>query len=164
MCKACCAAAPGTRGRRSTRLFSALIAAEAAFAFLLLAGSGLLIRSLIRLQSADTGFHADHVLTMRVPIGTQMQSNPAGKYDTRARQIEFYRQVLDRLAIVPGVRAVAVVNNLPLSEANTTTVYRGPDGGALAVMTRTVSEQYFAVMGIRLLQGRVFSEARSRTV
>jgi len=148
----------GDTGKRSARLFSALIAAEAAFAFLMLAGSGLLIRSLIRLQSADTGFHADRVLTMRVPIGTQMQSKPAGKYDTRARQIEFYRQVLDRLAIVPGVRAVAVVNNLPLSEANTTTVYRGPDGGVLPVMTRTVSEQYFAVMGIRLLQGHVFSE------
>jgi putative ABC transport system permease protein len=148
----------GDTGKRSARLFSVLIATEAAFAFLLLAGSGLLIRSLIRLQSADTGFHADHVLTMRVPIGTQMQSKPTGKYDTRPRQIEFYRQILDRLAIVPGVRAVAVVNNLPLSEANTTTVYRGPDGGALPVMTRTVSEQYFAVMGIRLLQGRVFSE------
>jgi len=146
-------------GRRSTRLFSSLIACEAAFAFLLLVGSGLLIRSLIRLQSADTGFHADHVLTMRVPIGTQMQSSPAGKYDTRARQIEFYRQVLERLAVVPGVRAVAVVNNLPLSEANTTTVYRGPGGGVLGVMTRTVSEQYFAVMGIRLLQGRIFTEA-----
>jgi len=146
-------------GRRSTRLFSFLVASEAAFAFLLLAGSALLMRSLVRLQTADTGFHADHVLTMRVPIGTQIQSNPAGKYDTRARQIEFYAQVLDRLEIVPGVRAVAVVNNLPLSEANTTTVYRGPDGGVLGVMTRTVSEQYFAVMGIRLLQGRVFSEA-----
>ena len=146
-------------GKRSTRLFSVLIASEAAFAFLLFIGSGLLIRSLIRLQSADTGFHADHVLTMRVPIGTQIQTNPGGKYDTRARQIEFYRQVLERLAIVPGVRAVAVVNNLPLSEANTTTVYRGPDGGALGVMTRTVSEQYFAVMGIRLLQGRAFTGA-----
>jgi putative ABC transport system permease protein len=148
----------GDTGKRSARLFSALIATEAAFAFLLLAGSGLLIRSLIRLQSADTGFRADHVLTMRVPIGTQVQSKPTGKYDTRPRQIKFYRQVLDRLAIVPGVRAVAVVNNLPLSEANTTTVYRGPYGGALPVMTRTVSDQYFAVMGIRLLQGRVFSE------
>jgi putative ABC transport system permease protein len=148
----------GDTGKRSTRLFPFLIACEAAFAFLLLAGSALLIRSVIRLESADTGFHADHVLTMRVPIGTQMQSNPAAKYDTRARQIEFYRQVLDRVAIVPGVRAAAVVNNLPLSEANTTTVYRGPDGTALGVMTRTVSEQYFAVMGIRLLQGQVFSE------
>jgi predicted permease len=146
-------------GKRSTRLFSSLIASEAAFAFLLLVGSGLLIRSLIRLQSADTGFHADHVLTMRVPIGAQIQSNPAGKYDTRARQIEFYRQVLDRLTIVPGVRAVAVVNNRPLSEANTTTVYRGPNGALLPVMTRTISPQYFAVMGIRLLQGRGFSEA-----
>ncbi len=145
-------------GKRSTRLFSVLIGSEAAFALLLLVGSGLLIQSLIRLQSADTGFHADHVLTMRVPIGTQMQSNPAGKYDTRARQIEFYRQVLERLKIVPGVRGVAVVNNLPLSEANTTTVYRAPDGTALGVMTRTVSEQYFAVMSIRLLQGQVFSE------
>jgi predicted permease len=146
-------------GRRSTRLFSILIASEAAFAFLLLVGSGLLIRSLIRLQNADTGFHADHVLTMRVPIGTQIQINPAGKYDTRARQIEFYRQVLDRLQVVPGVRAVAVVNNRPLSEASTTTVYRGPDGAPLGVMTRTVSERYFAVMGIRLLQGRGFSES-----
>jgi putative ABC transport system permease protein len=146
-------------GRRSTRLFSILIASEAAFAFLLLVGSGLLIRSLVRLQNADTGFHADHVLTMRVPIGTQIQTNPAGKYDTRARQIEFYRQVLERLQVVPGVRAVAVVNNRPLSEANTTEVYRGPDGGALEVMTRTISSQYFAVMGVRLLQGRVFSEA-----
>jgi putative ABC transport system permease protein len=146
-------------GRHSTRLFSSLIASEAAFAFLLLVGSGLLIRSLIRLQSADTGFHADHVLTMRVPIGTQIQSNPVGKYDTRARQIEFYRQVLERLAVVPGVRAAAVVNNRPLSEANTTTVYRAPDGALLGVMTRTISSQYFAVMGIRLLQGRIFSEA-----
>jgi putative ABC transport system permease protein len=146
-------------GRGSTRLFSCLIASEAAFAFLLLVGSGLLIRSLVRLENTDTGFHADHVLTMRVPIGTQIQTNPAGKYDTRARQIEFYRQVLDRLSIVPGVRAVAVVNNRPLSEANTTTVYRGPDGAPLGVMTRTISSQYFAVMGIRLLQGRSFSEA-----
>ena len=146
-------------GRRSSRLFSILIALEAAFAFLLLVGSGLLIRSLVRLQSADTGFHADHVLTMRVPIGTQIETNPAGKYDTRARQIEFYRQVLERLQVVPGVREVAVVNNRPLSEANTTTVYRGPDGGPLGVMTRTISSQYFAVMGIRLLQGRGFSEA-----
>ncbi|HEX5229669.1 MAG TPA: FtsX-like permease family protein, partial [Bryobacteraceae bacterium] len=149
----------GNNGRRSTRLFSVLIASEAAFAFLLLAGSGVLIRSLIRLETADTGFHADHVLTMRVPIGTQMQANPKGKYDTRPRQIEFYREVLNRLSIVPGVRAVAVVNNLPLSEANTTTNgYRGPDGKPLNLAARTVSEQYFAVMGIRLLQGHVFSE------
>jgi predicted permease len=149
----------GETGRSSTRLFSTLIAAEAAFAFLLLVGSGLLMRSLVRLQSADTGFHADHVLTMRVPIGTQTQPNPAGKYDTRARQIEFYRQVLERLNVVPGVRAAAVVNNLPLSGANTITIHHKADGTLMPLMTRTVSSNYFAVMGIALIQGRLFTEA-----
>src|SRR5260370_32101033 len=53
-----------TGTRRSTRLFSILIGAEAALACLLLLGSGLLIRSLIRLQEADTGFRTEHVLTL----------------------------------------------------------------------------------------------------
>ena len=85
-------AAGGPKG--PTRLFSFLIASEAAFAFLLLVGSGLMIRSLIRLQQADHGFHPDHVLTMRVPIGTFMQPRPSGKYDTKPRQMAFYREVL----------------------------------------------------------------------
>jgi putative ABC transport system permease protein len=149
----------GDIGKRSTRLFSFLIASETAFAFLLLVGSGLLMRSLIRLQSADTGFHSDHVLTMRVPIGTQTQPNPQGKYDTRARQIEFYREVLEKVQLVPGVRAAAVVNNLPLSEANTTTLYRGLDGSLLDVQTRTVSAEYFSVLGMPLIRGRIFTDA-----
>jgi hypothetical protein len=56
--------AGGSRG--AGRLFSILIACETAFAFLLLVGSGLMVRSLIRLQQSDHGIHADHVLTMRV--------------------------------------------------------------------------------------------------
>ena len=92
-----------TEARRSTRLFSILIASEAAFACLLLVGSGFLIDSLIRLQQADTGFRTEHVLTMRVPIGTRTQA-PAAKYATRPSQIDFYSRVLDRLKNVPGVR------------------------------------------------------------
>ena len=151
--------AQATGTRRSTRLFSILIGAEAGFACLLLVGSGLLIRSLVRLQEADTGFRTEHVLTMRVPIGTLTQPRPGGKYDNRARQIEFYRQVLERLERVPGVSAVAVVNNLPLSGSNTTTVYRAADGALMGIMTRTVSSQYFTVMGISLIRGRFFSDA-----
>ena len=143
----------------STRLFSVLIASEAALACLLLVASGLLIRSLIRLQEADTGFRTDHVLTMRVPIGTLTQPRPSGKYDSKPRQIEFYRRVLDRLQGVPGVNAAAVVNNLPLSGSSTSTVYKASDGAPIAVMTRTISSRYFAVMGTPLLKGRVFSEA-----
>ena len=68
-------------------LIAVLIAVEAAFAFLLLAGSGLMIRSLIRLQEADHGIHADNVLTMRLPIGSLTQTNPRGKYQTKPRQM-----------------------------------------------------------------------------
>jgi putative ABC transport system permease protein len=149
--------ATGTKS--STRLFSILIASEAAFACLLLVGSGLLVHSLIRLQKADTGFRTEHVLTMRVPLGTQTQPKPGGQYASKSSQIEFYQRVLERLEKVPGVSAVAVVNNLPLSGSTTTTIYRGTDGTVKGVLTRTVSPQYFAVMGTPLIKGRVFSEA-----
>lgn len=145
------------RSRGSTRAFSVLIAAEAAFAFLLLVGSGLMMRSLIRLQQSDHGLEPDHVLTMRVPIGTLTQPRPTGRYDNKASQMAYYHELLDRLQQIPGVRYVAVVNNLPLSSVNTTTIYEAPDGTAKMIPTRTVSEQYFAAMGIPLLAGRAFS-------
>jgi putative ABC transport system permease protein len=143
----------------STRLFSILIASEAAFAFLLLVGSGLLLRSLIRLEQADNGFRTEHVLTMRVPIGTRMRPRPTGKYKDMARQIEFYRDVLERFERTPGVKAAAVVNNLPLSGSTTSTVYKDVDGSIFPVMTRTISPNYFAVMGTPLIKGRVFTDA-----
>lgn len=148
----------GSGSRSSTRLFSLLVASEAAFAFLLLAGSGLLMRSLARLERADNGFRADHVLTMRVPLGTLTQPRPQGEYASRERQIEFYREVLERLQRVPGVKAAAVVNNLPLSGSTTSTVYKDADGSLIPVMTRTISPDYFAVMGTALIEGRVFDE------
>jgi putative ABC transport system permease protein len=136
--------AAGPRG--SGRLFAILIAAETAFAFLLLVGSGLMIRSLVRLQQADHGFHPDHVLTMRVPVGTLTQTRPAGKYDTKPRQMAYYRAIAERLQSIPGVRAIAVVNNLPLSEP-------------LLNSARTISPRYFEAMGIPLLAGRAFTNA-----
>jgi putative ABC transport system permease protein len=147
----------GSRG--SARLFSILIASEAAFAFLLLVGSGLLLRSLIRLQQADNGFRTEHVLTLRVPIGTRTRPQPKGKYGSRGQQIEFYREVLERCERVPGVKAAAVVNNLPLSGSTTSTVYKDVDGSIFGVMTRTISPNYFAVMGTPLVAGRVFTDA-----
>jgi predicted permease len=133
------------------------IACEAAFAFLLLAGSGLMIRSLIRLQQSDHGFRADHVLTLRVPVGSLR--GQSGRYNTKPLQMAYYREIMDRLQRVPGIRAVAVVNNLPLSGANTTVEYAGPDGQQPILATRTISPQYFAAMGIPPIAGRTFSEA-----
>jgi len=144
--------------RRSMRLFSVLIGAEAAFAFLLLTGSGLMIRSLIRLQQSDHGFRADHVLTMRVPIGTRTDPRQT-KYDTKPRQMAFYGQLIERLNHVPGVQAAAVVNNLPLSGANTSVPFDLPDGRQVLMATRTISARYFEVMGIPLVAGRTFTDA-----
>jgi putative ABC transport system permease protein len=149
----------GAGGKGSTRLFSILIGSEAAFAFLLLVGSGLMIRSLVRLQQDDHGFLPDHVLTLRVPIGTRTQIRPTGKYDTKPRQMAYYRELLERVQRIPGIRSAAVVNNLPLSGVKSTIPVQGLDGRPTLTSTRTISPQYFAAMGIPLIAGRVFSEA-----
>ncbi len=146
--------------RGSSRLFSTLIALEAGFAFLLLVGSGLMIRSLLHLQLEDHGFRPDHVLTLRVPVGTLTQPRPSGKYDTRPRQMAYYREILERVKTVPGIEAAAIVNNLPLSGISSSLSFnlRGPDGKSGPTSTRTISPQYFAAMGIPLIAGRDFAE------
>jgi len=145
--------------RRARRLFSLLVATQAGFAFLLLAGSGLMIRSLIRLQQTDHGFRPDHVLTVRVPLGTRTDPHPPGKYDSRPRQMAYYHRIVERLRDIPGIQAVAVVNNLPLSGVSATTPLRGPGGETMLTSTRTVSPRYFAAMGIPMIAGRDFTEA-----
>ncbi|HXI43036.1 MAG TPA: ABC transporter permease [Bryobacteraceae bacterium] len=151
----------GSSGLRSSRrLFSVLIALEAGFAFLLLVGSGLMIRSLVRLQQEDHGFRPDHVLTLRVPVGTLTQPRPTGKYDTRARQIAYYRQILERVKAIPGIKAAAIVNNPPLSDINSSLNFglAGPDGKPQDTSARCVSPEYFAAMGIPLIAGRTFAD------
>ncbi|HXB73824.1 MAG TPA: ABC transporter permease [Candidatus Acidoferrales bacterium] len=146
----------GSKG--PARIFAVLIASEAAFAFLLLVGSGLMIRSLVRLQQEDHGFRPDHVLTMRVPVGMRTQLGPAGKYNTRPRQIAYYREILERIERIPGIQA-AIVNNLPLSGVSSSIALKALDGRPVLNSTRTISPRYFAVMGIPLIAGRVFTDA-----
>ncbi len=147
--------------RGSARLFSVLIALETGFAFLLLVGSGLMIRSLVRVQQEDHGFRPDHVLTLRVPVGTLTQPRPTGKYGTTPRQMAYYREILQRVKSVPGVKAAAIVNNPPLSDVNTSLDLglAGPDGKPLETSARTISPDYFAAMGIPLIAGRVFNDS-----
>jgi predicted permease len=150
------------RPRGSSRLFSTLIALEAGLAFLLLVGSGLMIRSLVRLQNEDHGFRPDHVLTLRVPVGTLSQPRPTGKYDTRPRQMAYYREILERVKTVPGIKAAGIVNNMPLSGINSSISefgLPGPDGKPELMSARTVSPQYFAAMGVPLIAGRDFADS-----
>jgi predicted permease len=118
-----------------------------------------MVRSLIRLQQADHGIHADHVLTMRVPIGSLTQTSPRGKYQTKPGQMAYYAELLERMRHVPGVQAVAVVNNLPLSGVNTAVMLQLPGAEPISLPTRTISPQYFSVMGIPLVAGRAFLES-----
>ena len=143
--------------RSSSRLFSTLIALEAGLAFLLLVGSGLMVRSLVRLEQADHGFHADHVLTLRVPVGTFTQPGQTGKYDTRPRQMAYYCAILERVKRIPGIKAAAIVNNLPLSGVSSSLTFNlgSPDSESSA---RTISPGYFAAMGIPLIACRTFTD------
>jgi putative ABC transport system permease protein len=75
------------------------------------------------------------------------------------RQAAYYHDLLERLHRVPGVAAVAVVNNPPLSSVNTSIFLKGPDGEPFNNSTRTVSAQYFTAMGIPLIAGRTFTDA-----
>ena len=148
----------GTGPRSSTRMFSILVSSEAAFAFLLLVGSGLMIRSLVRLEQMDPGFRPEHVLTLRVPIGTRTKLKPSAKYDTRPQQIAYYAQIMERVQRIPGIHSIAIVNNLPLSGVNSSIALRATDGQATLNSTRTISPQYFSAMGIPLVAGRIFTE------
>src|ERR1700730_641761 len=96
---------------------------------------------------------------MRVPVGSLRQLRPSGKYDTKPRQMAYYHELVERLHSVPGVKAVAVVNNLPLSDVNTSLLQRGPNGEEVGISGRTISPEYFTVIGTPLIAGRFFSEA-----
>ena len=146
----------GTAPRGSARLFNFLVASQGAFAILLLVGSGLMIRSVIRLQEADKGFRPDGVLAIPMPVGALAGPLPA-KYQTMPQQVAYYDELLERVARVPAVDEVALVNNPPLSRINTSLTIPTPDGRG--VLARIVSSRYFAAMGIPLLSGRLFSDA-----
>jgi putative ABC transport system permease protein len=131
-----------------------LVAGEAAVALLLLVGAGLMVRSLARLGAVDAGFDARNVLTMRVVV----TDVPV------ARRTPFYRQVLDRVAAVPGVTSVSGINHLPLAGDLWTFSFtvRGrpsPNPSNLpGAAFRVAFPGYFQTMRIPLLLGRDFTE------
>jgi putative ABC transport system permease protein len=98
----------GTDGVRRGRLRSFLVASEFALAFVLLIGAGLMIRSFAALQSVDAGFNPNNVLSMVVSVAGSKEAEP------HRREI-FYRQILDKVRSLPGVRSAGAINHLPLA-------------------------------------------------
>ncbi len=152
----------GVQGSRSRRLRGALVVAEVALALVLLVGAGLLIKSFIRLQKIETGFNTENVLTMVVRL-------PDGKYDEDPKIINFFRQAMERVRSLPGVREAGMVNFLPLygglgSATDFTVEGRPvpPPDQELTTSVRVADAGYFGAMDIPLLRGRNFTDVEDR--
>jgi putative ABC transport system permease protein len=142
-------------GPRRTRLYSILVAGELALAMILLVGAGLLIRSFDRLQRVSLGFDPGGLVTLRVVP-------PQSRYDDPERLVELYRRLDEAVGALPGVRAVALTNHMPLTGASASTRVepegRAPDPqGESSALFRTVSPQYFGTMHIPIVRGRALS-------
>lgn len=146
-----------TSSKRS-RLQRALVVSEVALALVLLVGAGLLIQTFQHLETAPTGFNPDHVLTVRVPLMNYKYSRPQSP--------AFYREVLQRIQAVPGVKSAGMANNLPFTGFHTSLEFPGPpnapEGPGRTVLGRSVSPGYFQAMGVRMLEGRDFTEAENQ--
>ncbi|HVF43842.1 MAG TPA: ABC transporter permease [Pyrinomonadaceae bacterium] len=142
--------------RGSKRLRDLLVVSEVALALVLLVGAGLLMKSLTAMLKVDPGFDTSNLLTMRVAL-------PPARYKDDASSARFYAEVLRRVSAVPGVRGVAETSNLPLAaEGGTGTpivVGRSQTENETGEShLRTVSANYFDVMGLPVVKGRAFDE------
>jgi putative ABC transport system permease protein len=151
----------GSDGPTGRRVRSLLAVGELAIALMLLVGAGLLIRSFIALNNQDAGFTTQGVLTLRLQL-------PAAKYGEPARIVNFYEQLTERLAALPGVEAAGAGTSLLLSRLpNSASInIEGrpappPDAPNIPVPYDSVTPEFFTTVQIPLRRGRMFSRADS---
>jgi putative ABC transport system permease protein len=138
------------------RLRRMLVVTEVALAMTLLAGAGLLVRSLTRLAAVDPGFRPDHLATFSVTL------SPV-RYPDDARQEQFARELEQRLERLPGVTSAGISFALPLTNSAFGFTFAiggrpevsGPDEPRAQV--RLATPDYFRAMGIPLVRGRGFT-------
>ena len=149
----------GSEATVKNRTRSLLVVFESAIAVMLLIAAGLLIRSLVALQNVDPGFDPNNVLTLRVDL-------PRQKYNTPEKASNFFEQLETRVAGLPGVEAVGLITDLPLSGEARDMPYRVEGRPATSdiafVDFRRVNKNYFSAMRIPLRRGRNFTEQEVR--
>jgi putative ABC transport system permease protein len=144
----------GTAGPAHQRLRNALVVTEIALALILLVGAGLLVRSFVRVLDADAGFRPERVLTASLPL-------PAARFPEPAQRAAFVRRVVERLQSVPGVQVASAGFPLLGGWQSSFTLEGRPEpppGQAPSADITRVTPDYFRAMGVRVQQGRVFSE------
>jgi len=145
-------------GRRATRRRhwgrNTLVGAQTALALVLLIGSALLLRSFDRLRNVDPGYTTEDVFTFQIaPEGEHLRDAPS--------YARFHTDFMNRVAALPGVERVGIVENVPLDEGLATERFRTEamaedTEGTLVSFTYSAGD-YFRTMGIDVLQGRTFT-------
>src|SRR5215510_37865 len=142
---------------RANRLRAALVVSQVALTVVLLTGAGLLIKSFVRLQQTPLGFRAERLLTARIAL-------PRSAYATPQQRLSFADRLLEEARRQPGMQEAALTSFLPFATGNFSFVIfiNGQEEvrpGMPTANFRSVSLEYFRVMGIPLLKGREFSGA-----
>jgi putative ABC transport system permease protein len=143
-------------GKRQALARGAFVIAQMSLALVLLVGSGLLIRSFVRLVGVDPGFDASHLLSFKVSL-------PASKYKDDKALLTFFQQLLGRISRLPGVRSVSMCSVAPFSGLGSATgvhVLSQPERSLVDLpeaAVRVVGPNYFSTMQIPLHAGRNFS-------
>jgi predicted permease len=145
----------GSSGKRHAWVRDGLVISELAFACILLVGSGLLIRSFLRVLDVHLGFQPERAAALRI--------DPSFRIASLAEQNAFIDDVLNRARAVPGIVAAGITDALPLRDDRSWSV--GAVGQVYSKShpppepyIRVVSDGYFAAAGVRLLSGRGFTE------
>jgi putative ABC transport system permease protein len=143
---------------RHGRLRSCLVICEVALSIVLLTGAGLMMRSFFALTHVDLGFDPAHLLYARVIPTVNDHGDSA---DTVAKRTLFFQQVLQRVQALPGVQTATITLGLPpLGGAGSEiTVLGKPPSQHWEPMVDLCGEAYFQTLGLRLLRGRLLSEA-----
>ncbi len=158
------ALAAGSRGatNRAGGIRSGLVAVEIALAVILLAGAGLLLRTLSSLSDVDAGYRNSDVLTMAVSL-------PSSRYPTDASTGAFYEAVNRELAAIPGVRAASWSGSFPLDGFDIGQAFfvvgdPKPDAANMPTAHYQITgARFFDVFGIPIRRGRAFTAADSAT-
>jgi predicted permease len=140
----------------SRHLHGAFVISEIALAAVLLVAAAMLGRTLLHLSSLDPGLNIRNVLVTRMALSPATLTNPG-----RIRAA--WQDVLDRARRVPGVQSVTMVDTVPMREGNNqlgywTTAAVPPENQQPIALATSATPDYLKVMGIRLLEGRFFSD------
>ena len=152
----------GAGGRRvsasrwSSRWRGGVVAGQLAVCLVLLAGAGLLVESFIRMNTMATGIRTDHVATFPLDLMPD-------RYESFDRRAGFYDDVLRRVETIPGVKGASIASRVDLVSHGLGYVVQVEGNAETAAHPagtrgRSVSADYFRVLGIPLLRGRVFDE------